>query len=85
MATTTKYITSTIMVDLTNSAAVWDNGKSGDQRIELWVDHGAGYIWIETNGDPVTDQDDMVEMLVRNGVSLAAATDAVDCDFSGLK
>lgn len=72
MGSGTKYITSTIAVDLDKSRMVRDWGK-GDARVELWADENSAHVWLETNGGPVASQDGVVDMLIECGMTPDAA------------
>lgn len=76
-----QHITNNIAVDLDKSRCVWEDGH-GDDRIELWA--GDGYVWVKTNGDPVADQEGVVQLLAERGVPQRVAEDAAEGSLAGL-
>lgn len=80
----TKSITNGVTVDLARSTCEWDNGISGDRRVELWSDE-LGHVWAETNGGPVAVAEDLVLLLVECGVDRDHAEAAAEGDLSWIE
>lgn len=74
---TIKYLGNNVAVDLSNARMVcrWDlsDNSSGDGIVQLWCTNQGEVVWLETNGDPVVAQDDVVSLLVQCGLSEHAA------------
>lgn len=81
---TIKYLTSRTAVDVERSRCVWNNGKRGDERVELWADAGNAHVWAETNGDPVSQQDELADLLVAEGLTPESVALVVAGDFSAI-
>ncbi len=78
-----KWISNETQVNLSESRCVWDNGKDGDPRVELWADKGNVHVWAETNGDPVYGEDSLTALLVEDeGLSPDLAARVVVGDLS---
>lgn len=63
--------------DQDTSRKTWDNGFSGDERVELWED-GKGDMWAKTNGGIVTGKDALLALLVAEGINSHAARAYLD-------
>jgi len=74
-----KYLDNRTQVDLSESREVWNNGRHGDHRVELWADERNEHVWLETNGDPVYDEESLREALSMEGMD----TDTVDLAIVG--
>jgi hypothetical protein len=72
-----KYISNDDRVDMDKSRMVRDWGK-GAAKVELWADEGNAHVWLETNGDPVSSRDGIIDLLIECGVDRAAAERIAD-------
>ena len=78
------HITPSIAVDLDTAHELWTNGRPGDHRVTLMESGDRQYVWAETNGDPVAQRDDLLSLLIAEGMDAGIAERALDGDTSGL-